>query len=718
MPPGKEVVKRPSHPPVPVERQRRRESEAIVPRSFRSARRNRHLTVPLAVPPACWTCALVMHSVPHGWGLTLVGTGIAAAWTWGRAPGRWDRNEKWWRDEVLYARASAAAAFGWLSLAAWLGPLDSDAGSIAFGSSLLALSAAWGFPWWRHKRPRGQRRRQKALARWDGWWQHYCASWGLSGSRVVEAAESGVTIRLRIQLWAGHQTVDDVKAVLRRVESALDGMVDHGMVRVAKVERKPSQAEIFIKREDPLEREVTWDQALAPRSVHEMALDGLTETGNWKHTSMRVNAWVLGKTRMGKSNHLLVRLAQLSGCADDRQVIIDLKGGRSARPALETGCAEYVITTVDEARMYLRMAIAEIKARAVHCYTGDEQLLATEEVPAVHTLIDETYGLTSAPAGDAECARHLATLASQGSGLEWYVEVYTQYGALEESVQTEQTRMNLALRVVYAVEAADHGSYAIADYANHDASRLRQKGVHLIKDGPEALTEQVRAPKMEHSLFREIASANVRRLGDRRPLRLYCGGEVAIPGDPEQGIPDVTWQQWWDGRWGRLDPRFGPFSPQYQEQADGQAGAAGAPPRPAAPAARAVTPEAAEVAAGIAAEADAYEDAPDGPLPKGSPRLADVLAAQREALCDALMAAPGGISPAQLAAECGMSESTVYVKLGRLTAAGALTKVQRGLWAAVPGKDVHAALDAVEARDAALKTEARAVARRSRIHAA
>jgi DNA-binding transcriptional ArsR family regulator len=131
-----------------------------------------------------------------------------------------------------------------------------------------------------------------------------------------------------------------------------------------------------------------------------------------------------------------------------------------------------------------------------------------------------------------------------------------------------------------------------------------------------------------------------------------------------------------------------------------------------------VTPEAAEVAAGIAAEADRYEDVPDGPLPKGSPRLADVLAGQREALCDALMAAAGGTSPAQLAEETGMSESTVYVWLGRLTEAGALTKVQRGLWAAVPGADVHAAMARVEARDSALKTEAKAMTRRSRIHAA
>lgn len=710
--PSRELVKRPYEPPVPAEDRRKRESEAVVPRAFRSARRNRHVTVPLAAPPVLWIGAEVAHAF-HVAGPVASASVVGTAAMWWLARRKYDRDA-----EVWYARATCAAGCGWVSLASWLGPAGGSAGPL--GIALLAGGLGWGVPWWRHKRPRGQRRRQRMLGKWDGWWQRYASAWSMPGSRVIEASESGVTIRLRIQLRAGHQTVDDVKALRRRIESALDGMCDHGMVRVDKVSGKPSQAEIFIKREDPLEREVEWDQALAPRSVHDMAVDGLTETGNWKHTSMRVNAFIIGKTRTGKSNHLLVRLAQLSGCADGRQVIIDLKGGRSARPALETGCAEYVITTVDEARMYLRMCIAEIRARAVHCYTGDEQLLATEEVPAVHTLIDETYGLTSATAGDSECARYLATLASQGSGLEWYVEVYTQYGALEESVQTEQTRMNLTLRVVYAVEAPDHGSFAIADYASHDASRLRQKGTHLVKDGPEALTEQVRAPKMPHDLFREVAARNVRRLAGRRPLRLYCGGDLAIPADDEAGLPAVTWQEWWDNRWGRIDPRFRPFALRYQEWAASQPDAPGTAPRPraTAPAARAVTPEAAEVAAGIAAEADAFADVPDGPLPKGSPRLADVLAAQEEALCDALTAATGGISPAQLAEECGMAESTVYVKLGRLTDAGALTKVQRGLWAVVPGKDVHAALDGVKARDAGLKAEARAVARRSRIHAA
>ena len=41
-----------------------------------------------------------------------------------------------------------------------------------------------------------------------------------------------------------------------------------------------------------------------------------------------------------------------------------------------------MITEVDEARLYLRMAVAEEKARAMYAYDGNEQLQATRTCPA------------------------------------------------------------------------------------------------------------------------------------------------------------------------------------------------------------------------------------------------------------------------------------------------------------------------------------------------
>lgn len=703
--PGTEIVKRSPYAPVLAAEARKPESEAILVRAVKGTHRNRHLSVPLAVPPVLWTAGEIMHAYGVAPYAGVAGTALAGA-VWVFAPHKWTGSDgKPRMPEVWYARASAAAAGTWLPLAAAFGVTSGLTGMI-LGGTLLAGGTAWGIPWWRHKRPRGMRRRQRMIAAWNAWWQGHCSAWNLGGSRVIDARETGVTIRLRVQLWAGRQSYQHVKQAVHLIESALEGITEIGRVRVEPVKGNPSQVDLFFKRENPLREVVEWDPALAPRSVHDMAVDGLDETGQWKSTVMRVNAFIIGRTRSGKSNHLKLRVAQLSGCPDDRQVLIDLKGGRSARPLLEASAVDYVITDVDEARMYLLMLTAEIRARAVHCYTGEEQLHATAEVPAIHTLIDETRGLTSVNAGDTECAKHLATVASQGSGLEVYVEAYTQYGSLEESVATEQTRSNLALRAVYAVEEPRHGAFAIPEYDKFDASRLEEKGTHLLKDGPRAHPEQIRAPKMDDDLLKRITAANARRLAPRPPWILYCGPEPCPAGG--------TWQQWWDARWLRLDPAFRKISPQYQAAAAASPIQAHEVLQDAAviigPAPSTVPGEGdgRSVAARIEAETQGPDFTPDKRIVA---RLGDVMRQQKEAFADALAAASHGISPAQLGEESGMSKSWIYNMLAPLLEHGAVTQPRRGLYVPAPGADIHEAIRKVEADAAALLRDARRTVR-------
>lgn len=695
------VARRPAYPPAVIVRGR--ESEALLIRPFR--RRNRHVAVPLAVPPVMWTAGEIMHAYGAGPEAAAAGAVLAVA-VWFFAPHKWtDRDGRPRAPEVWYARLSALGTAGWLSAAAFAGPGSGLPGEI-LGGMLAAGTGAWGVIYWRHKRPRGMSRRRKLTAQWDAWWQHHCRAWGLEGSKVTEARESGVQIILRVQLWAGRQSVQHVTQAVHLIESALQGIADIGMIRVQPVKGNASQVDIFLKRENPLAQVVEWDPALAPRSVHDDAVHGLTETGIWKTVPMRVNKFTVGKTRSGKSNDLLVLAAQLSGCPDDRQVLIDLKGGRSARPLLEAAAVDYVITDVDEARTYLLMLTAEIRARAMNCYTGEEQLLATEEVPAIHTLIDEVHGLASVMAGDTECAGHLAVIAAQGSGLEVYLAIYTQYGALEESVRSEQVRMNLALRVVYAVEVPDHGSYAIPEYHKHDASKLEERGTHLLKLGKNAHPEQIRAPHMPHPLLKSVAAANARRLAGRRPWLLYCGAEPCPAGG--------TWQQWWDSRWLRLDPAFRESSPQYAQAAAGEPESAYAgeygpavtiAPAPSAPG----EGDAREVAARIEAETAG----PDAvPTRRAAARVGDITRQQKEAFCDALEAGRDGISPDQLTAESGMSRSWVHSKLPLLIEAGAVTQLRRGIYAPVPGADIHGALRRLDAEADALLADAGRTVRR------
>lgn len=697
--PGGTIEKRPDHLPVPPPgiAQRRRQSEALPARAVRGVYRNRHLTVPLAVPPAAWTAAEIMRAYGMGTDAGLAGAVLAVS-VWFFAPHKWlgkDGEPRW--PEVWYARLSAAALWLWLWAAATFGASAGTPGEI-LGTLLIVLSVAWGIPWYRHKRPRGQRKRQRELSYWQNVWEYYAHTWSLGGSHVIEAEDKPAQVRVRIQLVGGKHTLASLRAAVPQIESALDGVTDIGLVRVQEVPGHPSQGDVFLKRENPLKDPVEWDPSMAPSTVHGDAVLGRVETGEWGLGPMRVNAFVNGKTRSGKGNHLLLRVAQLSGCADDRQVVIDLKQ-RSARTLLRSGGVEYVITTVAEARNYLLMLCAEIAARAREADTGEEQLMATVSTPAVHTLIDEVHPLTSVTAGDSECARLLALGTAQGSGLEVYFEAYTQYGALDESVRTEQTRMNMPLRVCYATEAADHGSFALGDgyhFSGVNTSKLEEKGEFLMKLGPKARPERLRAPKMPFRLFEEIAAANAERLR-RRPLHLYCGSEPS----PVKG---QTWQQWWNQRFLRIDPAFRKDSPQYAAAVEEFGEPEETAPASVRTSAPALPPDdgqedGATVAARIAAETSG-PDLP--PTAETQARAAGGRAARVKAFCDELAAATEGTSPAALIKASGLPRSTVMDYLRRLLDRGAVTRPGDGVYVPAEGRSVHAELGAIGAGDDAL----------------
>src|SRR6202022_1174809 len=140
---------------------RARESEAAIVTIARWAKRNGHFTVPLAVPPVMWLAGLALHHFRAGAYVLPCGA-LLAACVWFFAPHKWDRPAEQW-----YARLSALLGAAWLSLAPCLGPLGGFIIPVVLASALAAGGIAWGIPWWRHKRPRGMRKRNKLIAQCD-----------------------------------------------------------------------------------------------------------------------------------------------------------------------------------------------------------------------------------------------------------------------------------------------------------------------------------------------------------------------------------------------------------------------------------------------------------------------------------------------------------------------------------------------------------------------
>ena len=551
-------------PPGFVEYETEAELARAPVRFMRFAWRNRHATIPLSAPFCLLATAELLRRHPEPLWAEGAVAALADVVMWSAAPRKWSAEPRIrdleWSSEVAYARATVIGASAWLILAARYGPLTP---AMEWALGILALG--WGVPYWWHKRPRDKRARRRhaaAVVWWNTWWARHATAWSVPGSHIEDIEETGAVTSLLVQLVKGRQTLDHLRGSLRLVESALDeiegGQVPHGMIRLERV--SASRCWLHLKHANPLRETIPFSEDMLPRDITKPAPLGVLESGDWLTTPLRKSTFILGATRSGKSNEESVLFATITGCTNSRLWLIDMKGGRSMRPWL--AAVDWPATTMAEAQIMLACAVAETDARATYATGGDEQLEPTAEVPAIFTAIDETYRVTSVAAGrpGTVCARDLASLSSAGAGLEMYAIVTTQYGSLEDSVQTEQTRMNLRRRLCFQVEHADHGTFALGEDSRRgaaDPTKLAEPGTFYYRADSKTTLEQVRGPEIPHRRVREIAAANAERtrLHERR-LLLYCGNM------PCPLFPGKTWQQVYDERWSRLDAAFHADAPQ------------------------------------------------------------------------------------------------------------------------------------------------------------
>lgn len=649
-------------PPPPPPIQAQTPDPPLIP-AWGLLRRHRHVTVPLAVAPVFAGAGYGLAASGAREGVTAAAA-VAVMAMWLAAPHKWDRASEQW-----YARLSVIAAAGWLTAATWIGM------SLWMLIAVAAGAVCWGVPWWYHKRPRHQKRDGKIIAQWDAWWCHHRLDWNLAGSRITDVTSKGMVETLRVQLWAGRQSHGQVTQVLPLIESALRGYVRHGMIRLEPDPDDPSCVLLHLKRENPLAESITWDASMVPASITQPATLGLGEGGRWIKVVPLVNWFIIGRSRSGKSNELSALLAVITGVPDARAWLIDFKGGRAARPWLPA--LDWLATTLDEARLMMGALLAEVQARGTWADSDEEQLEPAPEVPAIFLVLDETHEVTSAARGDSGLAALLSAIASMGMGLAVYVIVLTQYGALEESVRSEQTRGSLINRMCFAVSKPEHGAFALNDWQKLDASRLNAKGSFFFQEGPTASSAPGRGPHMPHRLVRQIADANGAM--PRQPLRLYAQDHQAV----------------YDSRWSRLPEAFRSRAPQWNDATPPQeAPAEGYGPNPADDA---------------QAAADRIEDEcariPDVPLSQLGPLPTDLelrtdMDRRTARFARALAAAPDdGISPAQLVAASGLARSYIHQLLKVAIRANTASQIARGRYRGDDGETILAAITETRAAD-------------------
>jgi hypothetical protein len=641
---------------------------SVAPGWWQWLRRRRHWTVPALLPLGFLAVAALAHQAHARVAAVAICATVTTLVAF-FASDKWDR-----RSEVAYAITSGACWTGWITAVTYAGVTPWTL------IPLAALAIAWGIPWYCHKRPREKHASAKIITEWDTWWQHHAPGWDLSGSRVTDVILDGGDVMqiLVVQLWAGRQTTAQVQSAAGKIESALRGWIRPGMLRVRADKHDASKARILLRRENPLGKDVTWDPGLVPATITRPAPLGRSESGQPVMAPLLSNWFIIGASRSGKSNELSALLATITGCPDALTWLIDMKGGRAARPWLPA--VDWLAVTIEEARVMLAAAAAEVSARAMNAYDGHEQLRPTPAVPALFVVVDETHEVTSDTRGDTTCARLLEPVASMGMGVAVYVIVVTQYGALCESVRTEQVRMNLLSRMCFRVTKPEHGAFALSDWDRLNPARLEAQGEFYWQAGPEAGSEPGRGPHMPHDLVRQIAARN--GAVPRRPLVLYASDH----------------QEAYDMRWTRLPAAFRRTAPQT---------AAGVPlPRQdTPPAADARENTASDEVARARLIEEEVAATPDGPLvnPPDSATLRAVLARQKALFARALRnAPPEGVTPGQLKTATGLSRSWVQQQLRLLTDTGAITKITTGHYRETPGRDTAQAMDEIRDQQARL----------------
>ena len=142
-------------------------------------------------------------------------------------------------------------------------------------------------------------------------------------------------------------------------------------------------------------------------TINEPFAIGIQEDGTLLHVLIReLHMFLCGTTGAGKSNLINVILAQLNYCPDTLIWVIDMKGGRTARPWLQAwveGKAnapgiDWVATTREEAALMIRAFETAIDTRA-NSGIGGPKITPSSGMPQVILICDEMADLFGASSG-------------------------------------------------------------------------------------------------------------------------------------------------------------------------------------------------------------------------------------------------------------------------------------------------------------------------------
>ena len=163
---------------------------------------------------------------------------------------------------------------------------------------------------------------------------------------------------------------------------------------------------------------------------------GIQEDGSTlKITIRELHMFIVGTTGAGKSNLINLIIAQLASCVDTVIWVIDMKGGRTARPwvqawadgSTEAPAIDWVATTREEAAMMMQAFLHAIDTR-MNSSVGGSKITPSASMPQIIMICDETADLLGIMRGRRAAVGEEGTTNTQF--IEW-AETIAQKGRSE-----------------------------------------------------------------------------------------------------------------------------------------------------------------------------------------------------------------------------------------------------------------------------------------------
>lgn len=440
---------------------------------------------------------------------------------------------------AIYVSVCTASAVGWSVYALMISSPFVMRWSIA--SLAVATAVLWpGFAGvtWVDRRDRRQHAEAAAalLAKRAvrGEWEAMFAVLGCADITQLEAVETraGRTYTFRLP-GHGKTTFTRVSALGEQLETALD--LPQGAIRFRRAAQGSGTFYVDVISQDVRAEVIPLPRDFTARSVNDPFPIGRDiVNGEEIEVLLReVLTMIFAQRGSGKSNLLMVLLAQLARCVDVVIWMIDLKGGRVARPWLapwfdgrtERPVLDWVATTLGEAKLMSECAVKAIEFRSLT--SCGEKIIPSARQPAIFVICDEGTNLTGLRTpGSTALVNLLVDLINRGRS-EAVDAILSYLRANVNTTGTSDLKAQAMLKIALGASSAADGTSAL-DHAGagSEVAGLEHPGEFVLQHKTERLAGKVF--RVEYDEVPAIAEAcSTWRPGLEEPLETYLGDPYA-----------------------------------------------------------------------------------------------------------------------------------------------------------------------------------------------